>query len=141
MPDDLPVNTPVFVDLTGRRRRGVRMAAIIGAGLLIGIVALVVAALLGAPIGPLTSLPEPAPPPSNAVAPNPEAPGAGPDGNPASTTTPNPARQAGGPAGAGTTTTTVPNPANPTTTAPKGSKPESAPGRPTDLPPPPGHTR
>jgi hypothetical protein len=133
------VAAPVFVDLTGRRRRGVRLAAIIGASLLVGTVALLVAALLGAPIGPLTSLPEPAPPPAeNVIAPNPEAPADGPGGSPTSTIRP---RQAGGPAGA-VTTTTVPSPVNPTTTTdPKGSKPASAPGRPTDLPTPPGHTR
>jgi hypothetical protein len=138
MPDDLPVAAPVFVDLTGRRRRGIRKVAIIGASLLLGIVALLVAALLGAPIGPLTSLPEPAPPPSDAIAPNLETPAAEPGGSP--TTKP---RQAGGPAGAVTTTTTVPGPVNPTTTTTdvKGSKPASPPGRPTDLPTPPGHTR
>src|SRR5688500_14897058 len=108
MPDDLPVNPPVFVDLTGRRRRGVRVAAIVGASLLIGTVALLVAAMLGAPIGPLTSLPEPPPPAEKVNPPNPAAPA----GTPATTTIK--PRQAGGPAGA-VTTTTVP-PVNPTTT-------------------------
>jgi hypothetical protein len=135
MPDDRPVTAPVFVDLTGRRRRGVRMAAIVGASLLIGTVALLVAALLGAPIGPLTSLPEPPPPAENVNTPNPAA-----AETPTSTATTRP-RQAGGPAGA--VTTTVPSPVNPTTTTTdaKGSKPASPPGRPTDRPTPPGHTR
>jgi hypothetical protein len=81
MPDDRPLASPVFVDPTGRRRRTVRRAAVVGAGVLIGTVALLVAALLGAPLGPLTSLPDPIPGPPAAVeqipAPQPtsEAPG------------------------------------------------------------------
>jgi hypothetical protein len=126
----------VFVDPTGRRRRTVRLAAIVGAVLLFGTAALLVAALLGAPIGPLTSLPEKdsGPPPA---APAPEA-----GQPPAATTTKSGSPGSGARPGApGATTTTTPIPAAAATTTTRGSKPESPPGKPTDLPTPPGHTR
>lgn len=57
-----PVVTPVFVDTSGRRRRGVRALTVVAAGAVAMIGGLLALALLGAPIGPVTFLPDrPAP--------------------------------------------------------------------------------
>jgi hypothetical protein len=74
----MPEASAVFVDPTGRRRRVIRVAAIVGAALFLGIVALLVAALLGVPAGPLTSLPDTGSGPAPAVEPGGQAPAAGP---------------------------------------------------------------
>ncbi|HEV2783123.1 MAG TPA: hypothetical protein VGX25_27390 [Actinophytocola sp.] len=137
MPDARPMASPVFVDPTGRRRRTVRLAAVIGAGTLFAVGALLVAALLGVPIAPTASLPEPAP----AAPPVKPQPGPGAErGDPASTSqTPGRRARDDRPADA-TPVTTTPTPTTTTPTSAKG-KPEAPPGRPTDLPTPPGHTR
>lgn len=57
-----PVVRPVFVDSSGRRRRRVRALTVVAAGAVATIGGLLVLALLGAPIGPVTFLPDqPAP--------------------------------------------------------------------------------
>src|SRR5438445_9863327 len=89
MPDDRPAAAPVFVDPTGRRRRTIRRTAVLGACLLLGVTGLIIAALLGAPLGPLNPLPEPAAGPPAAVEPAPagERPASTTGGGPATTTT------------------------------------------------------
>jgi hypothetical protein len=128
-----PTAAPVFVDPTGRRRRTVRLTAVIGVGVLFAVCGLVVAALLGAPIMPTASLPDRAPaneaPPRPAKAPDTtQSPDSSPD-QPAPEADPTTAAETTEPSG------------NPTTTTAKGNKPDQPPGRPTDRPVPPGRTR
>ena len=137
MPDEPAA--PVFVDPTGRRRRPVRTTAVVGASSLLGVTGLIVAALLGAPLGSLNPLPEPASGPPAAVEPMPAQ---QPDGTPAGTTSSSAKPATGRPGTPGATTTTVPGAAPATTTtATKGNKPTTPPGKPTELPTPPSHTR
>ena len=142
MPDDRPAAPPVFVDPTGRRRRTIRTTAVLGACSLLGVTGLIVAALLGAPLGPLNPLPDPASGPPAAVEPVPaRQPAATPGEQP--TTTTGSRRGDNRVVGPGVTTTTPPGaaPTTMTTTTTKGNKPTAPPGKPTDLPTPPGHTR
>jgi hypothetical protein len=136
MPDDLPLTSPVFVDHTGRRRRHVRVAAVVVAGLLLGAGALVVAALLGVPVGPSAFLPEHEPAPPVATSQSPRSAATAPSGT---SSHKNPA-VAGERGGAPAATTPVPPAVATTTTVDKG-KPDTPPGRPTGLPTPPGHSR
>ena len=131
MLDTRPTVSPVFVDPTGRRRRTIRIAAIAGAVALLSTVGLLVAAFLGAPLGPLISVPEPISGPPPAVE-RPEAPPASSTGRPT---------QRGSAAGERARPVTTPAPAGATTTTGSKGKPAGAPGRPSDLPTPPGHTR
>jgi hypothetical protein len=134
MPDDRTTVSPVFVDPTGRRRRTIRTAAVVGAGALFATAGLLVAALLGAPVGPLVSVPTDLSGPPAAVAPNPQPPqvtGTSGAARPGSS-----ARNKQGAQPAVTTTAD----STTTTTSAKG-KPVTPPGRPSDLPSPPGHTR
>jgi hypothetical protein len=138
MPDDRPFASPVFVDPTGRRRRTVRTTAVLGACSLFGAGALIVAALFGAPIGPTASLPQPAEPIPPAAA----------DQSPGSETsstgtTPRTrgVRQPGAAPVLTTTTTTPPGSPATTTTTTRGKLDHTPPGKPTDLPTPPGRTR
>lgn len=141
MPDEPAA--PVFVDPTGRRRRTIRTTAVVGASSLLGVTGLIVAALLGAPLGSLNPLPEPASGPPAAVEPMPAqqpdgAPAEGPAGTTSSSAKPGTGRS-GAP---GATPTTVPGAAPvTTTTATRGNKPTTPPGKPTDLPTQPTHTR
>src|SRR2546421_6137700 len=100
MPDDRPLASPVFVDPTGRRRRRIRITAIVGACMLFGVGALIVAALLGAPIGPTASFPQPVEPVPPAVAEQPAV-------APTSGTAPAPRSTGARPAGAQPVTTTT----------------------------------
>ena len=59
MSEDRPDSPPVFVDASGRRRRTTRNVAVVCAAAVCAALALVVAALFGAPLGPLTVLPTP----------------------------------------------------------------------------------
>jgi hypothetical protein len=68
-PTSAPEPGPVFVDATGRRLRRAQLAGRVALGLVAGYVALVVAALLGAPNVAAPFLPQPAPPSSEAQAP------------------------------------------------------------------------
>ena len=144
MPDDRPAASPVFVDPTGRRRRTVRTTAVLGACSLLGVTALILAALLGAPLGALNPLPDPASGPPAPVEPVPaRQPGATPGEHPTTTSSSRPGdNRVVAPA---VTTTTTPPGASPTTTATTSTtgkgKPATPPGKPTDLPTPPGHTR
>lgn len=125
---------PVFVDPTGRRRRTIRRTAVLGALSLLAVAGLILAALLGAPLGQLNPLPEPASGPPAAVEPIPA---------PVTTTGPtttSTAKRGNGRVVAPATTTTTTAPAVTATTT-KGNKPATPPGRPTDLPTPPGHPR
>lgn len=132
---------PVFVDPTGWRRKAVRVTAVGGAIALLGVVAVLVAALLGAPIGPSASLPDETPGPVVEGVPLPVPPAA--VAHPTTTPTPTSARTGDRPNSPGVTTTTVPpaGPPAPSTTDAKGNSSRTPPGRPTDLPAPPGHTR
>jgi hypothetical protein len=135
----MPDAPPVFVDPTGRRRRRVRVTAIVASASLLGAGALIVAALLGVPVGPAAYLPEPeqsTPPTTNQ--------------QPAVAETPRDAvapssRRAAPAGGRPGTAARVPVPASapPVTTATTAGrgKPQTPPGRPSDLPTPPGHTR
>jgi hypothetical protein len=134
---ELPGGAPVFVDPTGRRLRTVRMAAVLGAFALLGVTGLIVAALLGAPLGQLNPLPEPVSGPA-AVEPIPARQAEPPGDGTSTTSTAKPGR---GVVPTTTTTTTPPAAPTTTTTTAKGNKPATRPGRPTDLPTPPGHTR
>src|SRR5437667_11318051 len=102
MLDDSP---PVFVDLTGRRRRRVRGTGGVAAGALVMVGALVVAALLGTSVGPSAFFPDNTPAPSPVTTENPGVARSVPEGvtttrrSPASTTN----RQAGQPGAASTT--------------------------------------
>ena len=131
MPDDRTTVSPVFVDPTGRRRRTIRTAAVVGAGALLATAGLLVAALLGAPVGPMVTVPTDLSGPPAAVAPNPQPPqitGTSETARPGSST-----RNKQGAQPVVTTTTA----GSTTTTSVKGKPP----GRPSDLPTPPGHTR
>jgi hypothetical protein len=140
MPNDIPTASPVFVDPTGRRRRTIRMAAVIGAGSLLTVGALLVAALLGAPIAPSAFLPQPLPEPAadHGDVHAPPAPLASdqpsPDAEPASGSAPDTP-----------SVTLPPPPGNPTTaiTTHGRSTNSQQQGKPTDLPAPapPGQTR
>lgn len=68
-PTSAPAPGPVFVDATGRRLRRAQLVGRIALGLVAGYVALVVAALLGAPNVAAPFLPQPAQPSSDAHAP------------------------------------------------------------------------
>jgi hypothetical protein len=116
---------------------------VFGACSLLGVSGLIVAALLGAPLGPLNPLPDPVSGPPAAVEPIPANQPAGTPGEDPSTTTTSRQKPGEGRVVApGVTTTTPPGglPATTTTTT-KGNKPATPPGKPTDLPTPPGHTR
>lgn len=133
-------NSPVFVDPSGRRRRAVRTAAIAGAAGLLGFVGLLLAALLGAPVGPLTSLPEPVSGPSSGV----QTPSTVPVPTAGSAAAGSSARSRPVNRVVPTNTTTPPSPEPPvpaTTTSGTKGRSDGSPGRPTDLPIPPGHTR
>lgn len=138
MPDPLPRSAPVFVDLTGRRRRTVRLTAVAITGALVAAAALVLVALLNAATGPAAYLPEhePVPAPATGQRPTPgaatgaETPA---DRQPAGTSD-RPESPAAGPPPAPV------KPTSPRTSAGKG-RPDAPPGRPTDLPAPPGRTR
>ena len=144
MLDTRPTVSPVFVDPTGRRHRTVKIAAIAGAVALLGTVALLVAALLGAPIAPLPFLPDRVSGPPPAVEqqqPGAAPAGAAPAGAGNQTTQPASSRR-NQPIGQPAATTTTPVPAGQTTaTDTHGNKPTAPPGKPTDLPTPPGRTR
>lgn len=56
---DLSRDKPVFVDASGRRRRTVRRIAVVSSVALAGMVGIVVAAVLGAPVVPSALLPLP----------------------------------------------------------------------------------
>jgi hypothetical protein len=140
MPNHNPTASPVFVDPTGRRRRTIRTAAIVGAGSLLSVGALLLAALLGAPIGPSTFLPQPLPEPAaehgaqlppatlSGDQPAPDEP----DAEPASADAPD-----------SPSLTSAPVPGSLTTTTTHGRATNSPQGKPTDLPAPapPGQTR
>lgn len=150
---DASDESPVFLDPSGRRRRAIRSIAILAGCAGFAAVALLCAALLGAPITPsalftghqvtgdTAQLDSPSPPPTVASngagalrgrstadttttsdAPAPAVPPV-----PAATSTPSAPRT--------TTPTVQPNPAAPTKTT------HVPPGKPTELPTPPGHTR
>lgn len=140
---DQSAAAPVFVDPTGRRRRTIRRTAVFGACSLVAVTGLIVAALLGAPLGSLNPLPEPASGPPAAVEPVPAQQPAGmPAGQQPTTTTAARGRPGEAPVVAPPATpTTNPDAAATTTTTTKGNKPVTPPGRPTVLPTPPGHTR
>jgi hypothetical protein len=137
MSDAPPSASPVFVDPTGRRRRRVRVAALTTVASLAVMGAVVVVALLGVPVGPSAYLPQPVPGTTSATNEPPRASTetvGGPVGSP---TGPRPApRTALGPVPVAAPTAGPPT----TTTSPTKGKPETPPGRPTDLPSPPGHT-
>ena len=138
MPDQ---QAPVFVDPTGRRRRTIRTTAVLGAFALLGVTVLIVAAMLGAPLGPLNPLPEPASGPPAAVEPV-QAPAQTPGGSgPTTTSTAKPGSDRVAAPGATTTTTAPAGDPTTTTTTTKGNKPTAPPGRPSGLPTPPSHTR
>jgi hypothetical protein len=138
MLDTRPTVSPVFVDPTGRRRRTVKIAAIAGAVALLGTVGLLVAALLGAPLAPLPFLPDRVSGPPPAVE---QQPGGAPAGAENQSAQPSSSRR-NRPAGQPTiATTTTPVPAGQTTTTDPHGKPTAPPGKPTDLPTPPGRTR
>lgn len=133
----MPDAPPVFVDLTGRRRRHVRVAAVVAAASLLGVGALMVVALLGVPVGPSAYLPEPGqPPPTNQKPQVVET-----ARNVETTSNKRPAPTGGEPSTAVVPTSAPASvPTTTTTTASKG-KPDTPPGRPSGLPTPPGHTR
>lgn len=160
MPDGRPGAAPVFLDASGRRRRVVRIVAVLSGCAVLGFGALLTAALLGAPVSPSALFAAPAPttattPSSTLESQSPDnaahSPSQGTSGTPrtagarvanaaASTTTPTIT-----PTIIPTTTpTTVPTTGAPATTtvAPTTRSTHTAPGRPTDLSAiPPGHTR
>ncbi|HVK22710.1 MAG TPA: hypothetical protein VM677_15220 [Actinokineospora sp.] len=127
---------PVFVDPTGKRRKTVRTATVVTVGALTTVGGLLLAALLGAPIGPTASLPVP-PPPSVAVPVEqpdqgqpgqPGQPGTSESGEPTTTITTTAAKPT---QGAPVTTTTTTTDAVTTTTSKPGNP---TPGKPSDRP-------
>lgn len=147
------VDTPVFLDTSGRRRRGLRSTAILVGCAGFAALALLCAALLGVPISPsalftdhnatndTAPIDSPSQPPT--VAPNSA-------GAPLATSTDGTTTESDGSAPAVTSRRDVtPTPSAPRTTPtsrPTGSAaPTKAthvpPGKPTGLPTPPGHTR
>lgn len=145
---DGPVG-PVFLDAGGRRRRAVRGLAVVTSCAVLGAIALLAAALLGAPVSPSALFPDGD---LSGTTTGTTTPGAGPTGAPngsagsAATasgapvhvaTTPTGARTANSTRAAHPSTTTAAPAATMTTTTTK----KIPPGRPTVLPTPPGHTR
>lgn len=139
-----PVITPVFVDASGRRRKRVRTLSVAAVSAVVMVGGLLLLALLGAPIGPVTFLPDQPAPQVDAE------PTAG--GTDAPTTAPPTGRQPAGsrsPAGASAVPPTRNSPPStersnvtPTQAANTPNKPEhTPPGRPSGLPQPPSRTR
>lgn len=138
---------PVFLDASGRRRRAVRGLAVLTGCAALASIALLTAALLGAPVGPsalfpngdLTAVSTSTTPPATSTG--------GPATSAGSTATGGstaPARVTTTPARARTATSThpaPPPPATPVTTLAPATTKNVRPGRPTGLPTPPGHTR
>ncbi|HJP79359.1 MAG TPA: hypothetical protein VJ914_34115 [Pseudonocardiaceae bacterium] len=141
---------PVFLDASGRRRRAVRGLAVLTGCAALGSIALLTAALLGAPVGPSALFPngDLAVVTTSATAP-PAISTGGPDTSAVSAATAassNPVRVTTTPTGARTaisthtalpTTTT----AAPVTTATLNPTKNVPPGKPTGLPTPPGHIK
>jgi hypothetical protein len=143
---DSPAERPVFVDTTGRRHRHLRRLAVMLIAAMAAATAIVVAALLGAPVVPSALLPAP-----RVTMPSPSATSANPAAQPhhhtadlpVATTAPRPAQVVLAPPMTSSTVTiasTVVAPTSGSTTTEPDTTMHGK-GRPTSRPTPPGHNR
>jgi len=139
-----PVVTPVFVDTSGRRRRRVRALTVVAASTVAMIGGLLALALLGAPIGPVTFLPDQPAPHVDAgpTAGHGDTPATGDPTSEEATESSSPGASDGAsPTGSDLTPAGQSN-ATPTQVTGTLDKPDhTPPGRPTGLPQPPSRTR